>query len=195
MALKARQAKSGERDYPVAAPHLARVVGITDLGHQPGYEYRGNKIESSWKIEITYELVNSLMKDGRPHWVSEDIKSNNYEKNGKMSNLMARIRAIDPNNDSRDGDDLLQLLGKPCMVTVTHNEEGFPKIKGQGAVSGVPLGMDIKELYNEPFAFDMDNPDMHLWDSFPEFKKEKIKSALNFTDTELLKVLAKEDEL
>lgn len=192
MGLKIREAKGLQKDYPIAGIHLARLIGLVDLGHQPGYEYRGNKIDSCWKIEFTYELVNSKMKDGRPHWVSEDIKSNNYEKNGKMSNMMARVRSLDPLNESQDGTELNTLLGKPCMVTVTLNDEGYPKVQGQMAVSGIPADMPVPPLENEIFTFDMDEPNLAVWENFPDFKKEKIKQALNFDESNLSKALVED---
>lgn len=195
MALKAKEAKTGNRDVPQAGNHLARLVGIVDLGHQPGYEYRGNQIPSAYKIEFTYELVNSLTEEGMPHWVSEDVKSNDYDKNGKMSNMMARVRAIDPENDSNNGKNLLALLGKPCMVSVVLNDNGYPVVRGQSAVAGVPMGMEVKELTNEVFSFDMDEPDMNVWATFPEFKQKKIKSALNYAETALLKEVTMEENM
>ena len=138
MSLKARSGES-IKDNPSHGTHMARLVGIVDLGHQPGYTYRGNDIASSWKLELTYELVNSLMKDGRPHWVSEEVKNNNFEKNGKQSNLMARVRALDPANETQDGDELVKMLANPCMVTVSVTDKGYARVHGAAAVSGVPI--------------------------------------------------------
>ena len=33
-----------DRDYPEADSHMARLVGLTDLGHQEGFEYKGKEI-------------------------------------------------------------------------------------------------------------------------------------------------------
>ena len=200
VALKARTAVT-ERDYPQGGTHMARLLGIVDLAHQPGYQYRGKDIESTWKLELTYELVNSRMKDDRPHVVSEDVKNNNYDKNGKLSNLMARVKALDPENFSGDGTDLNILLGKPCMVTVTIDAGGYPKVRGQAAVSGVPFGMEVPELENTPYTFaffsdDEENPlepDMDAWVKLSSFTQDKIRRALNFQGTELSKELALND--
>ncbi len=117
MALSAKNGNKkgkGEKDVPEAGTHFARVVGLTDLGHQPGFEYKGDDVPSSYKVEFTYELVNSHMADGRPHWVSEDINVNDFEGDGVTSKMMARVRVIDKDNSTNDGKDLTKLIGKPC---------------------------------------------------------------------------------
>lgn len=194
LSAKGKGGPRGEKDVPEAGTHFARVVGLTDLGHQPGYEYKGEDIASAYKIELTYELVNSLMADGRPHWVSEEVNVNDFEGDGITSKMMARVRVIDRENDSNDGKDLTKLVGKPCMVSIVMNDNGYPKIKGQSAVSGVPSGVEVPALQNPTQIFDMDEPDMDLWEKFPEFKQGKIKAALNFNETAIAKSLAEDGE-
>ena len=197
MGLIAKSNKSGgSLDHPDAGTHMARLVGITDQGHQPGFEYQGNEIESAFKVEFTYELVNSLMADGRPHWVSEQVKVNDFvpkKPGGIISTMMARVAALTPSTPTNTN--LLDLLDKPCMVTVVMNAGGYPKVSGQAAVTGIPVGMDIPGLQNDTFSFDMDEPNMDLWATFPEFKQDRIKEAINFEETELFKQIALQGEL
>jgi len=195
MGLKAESKGNPNKDLPMPGTHMARLVGLTDLGHQPGFQYKGNDIPSSYKIEFTYELPNSKMKDGRPHWISEEVKVNNFEGKGITSTMMARVRTLDPENQSEDGSDLLVLLDKPCMVTVSEGDNGYPKLKGQACVSGIPMGMEVPELENPMFSFDMSDPDMDMWESFTDFKKGKIKAALDYDETKLKQELALEDSL
>ena len=198
MVMKAiKTGSNGPKDVPPTGTHMARLVGITDLGHQPGFEYKNNEIPSAWKLEFTYELSNSRTGDGRPHWISEEVKNNNFEKEGGgvASTLMRRVRSLDPTNESEDGDDLMALLNKPCMVTVSEGKNGYPKLNGQMAVAAIPMGMEVPELENPTFAFDMDDPDMGLWEGFAEFKKRKIKEALNYSETKLSQELSLEDNL
>jgi len=197
MSLQARSTKprgSSNREYPEAGTYTARLVGLTDLGHQDGFVYQGKEIESSWKVEFTYELVDTKMEDGRPFWVNEEVSVNDFEGEGITSTMMARVRTLDKANESDNGKDLTKLLDKPCMVTVIINDNGYPKLKGQAAVSGVPVGLPITELRNDIFSFDMDNPNMDLYAKFPEFKQTKLKTSLNFDETELAKQLAETGE-
>lgn len=196
MAKAARRPETKAKEQPAKGTHVARLLGITDLGHQPGFVYDGKKIESAWKFEFTYELVNHEMEDGRPFVVSEDMTNNDWEdkKTGRCSTLIARAHSLLGDDYRKGMNDLRELLGQACMVTVNHNEKGYAKIKGQAAISGVPFGMNVPELRNNTYFFDMDDPDMDLWEKMPEFKQEKLRSALNFDESPLAKMLAEEDQ-
>jgi hypothetical protein len=196
--MKPRKATGKPREQAPEGNHTARLLGIVDLGHQPGFIYEGKKIDSSWKYEFTYELVNTQMEDGRPFVVSEEVRNNDWEdiKTAKRSTLVTRARAL-MGADYKDGmDDLSKLLEKECAVTIEH-KNGYANVKGQSAVGSLNVelkNIGVKELHNDPYTFSMDEPDMDLWEKFPEFKQNKIKNALNFNETALAKALAEQNE-
>lgn len=194
--MKVRSAETKMREQPAEGTHAARLLSIVDLGHQPGFIYQGKKIESAWKMEFTYELVNHTMADGRPFVVSEEVANNDWEdtKSGKRSTLVARSRSLLGSDYKKGLADIESLLTQPCMVTVEYNEKGYARVRGQAAVGSVPFGMDVKELTNMPYVFDLDEPNMDVWQTMPEFKQNKIKEALNFDSTELAKSLALEED-
>lgn len=194
MALTARKPEGPARETPAKGTHAARLLGITDLGHQPGFMYEGKKVESSWKFEFTYELVNHEMEDGRPFVVSEELTNNDWEdiKTGRCSTLIARAKSLMGDNYRQGMNNIPSMLSKACMVSVTHNANGYAKVKGQAAVSGVPFGMEVPQLRNDAYFFDMDAPDMDQWEKMPEFKQNKIKAALNFEETALFRELSTE---
>jgi hypothetical protein len=196
MTFSARKPVTKAKEQPQQGTHVARLLGITDLGHQPGFVYEGKPIESAWKLEFTYELVNHTMEDGRPFLVSEDLTNKDWEdtKTGRASTLVARAKSLLGDTYREGVSDLSKLLSAPCMVTVVSNDKGYAKIRGQAAVGSVPFGMDVKELENNTYAFTMDDPDLDMFESMPEFKKEKLQNALNFDETELAKKLAEGDQ-
>lgn len=174
----------GQKDHPKKATHVGRIVGLIDLGHQPGWEFEGKQIKDAFKVRVTYELPNSKMTDGRPHWVSEDWNLNWFEGDGISSTLTKRVRAIDEQNESNDGKDLSKLINKPCMLAIEPGKNGYPKIK---AVTAVPEGYPVPELVNQSFTFDMDSPDMNVYNTLPEFIRTRIQEALNYPTSELAK--------
>jgi len=176
--MKVRKAQS-QREQPPEGVHLARVVGLYNLGHQPGFTWAGGEAEDAFKFEITYELVATKMKDDRNFWVSEEVTNTDNEK-GK---LRQRITSAGGTFDSVEG-----IVGKPMMVTIEHNQKGYAKITN---VAGVPTGLPVPELENETQIFDIyANPSQkELFLSFPEFKQNKIKNALDFNETQLSKDL------
>lgn len=171
-------------DQPEAGTHVARLVGVVDMGHQPGFEWQGKEIPSQYKLRFTYELPNSKTNDGRPHWVHEDVTNSDNEK----STMYMRVRTL-----GGSFDDVSTLLNKPCMVTLVENKNGYIKIDGQGGVGGVPAGFPVPELENPTFLFNTEEPDMEVFNNLPEFIQERIQENLDYEGSELEKaVLAQE---
>ena len=191
---------SSKREQPEENTYTARLLGIVDMGHQPGFSYGGQTFESKWKYEFTYELCGTVMEDGRPFVVSEQMNNNVWEdeKTGRATTLVARAKSLSGKEYKEYLKDITRLLGCPCMVSVTHNKSGYAEVKGQSAVGSVPVGFNVPQLYNEPYFFDMcdltddDEPNMELWEKFPEFKQQRLMSALNFNETKLARELASE---
>lgn len=188
--------KARVKDQPKAdVPHYARVVGVVDIGIQPSYEYMGKIKEETHKVEIVYELPNSLMADGRPHWLSEGIPVNfNVSDNDPSftATLMKRVFAINPSETEYDEKVLERLIGKPCQVTPYLNKGGYAKLS-KDSVSGVPTGTSIGELSNSSFIFDWDTATA---DDFNNLKspltKKKIQESVNFTGSKLAAKLSGE---
>ena len=202
MAKAARKAEV-KREQPEENTYSARLLGIVDMGHQPGFSDGSNSYDSKWKYEFTYELVTTQMEDGRPFVISETMNNNNWEdaKTGRTTTLVSRAKSLIGKDYHRAlEEDITSLLGKPCMVTVTYNKSGYASIKGASAEGSVPVGFTVPELQNKTYFFDMcdlddtEEPDMALYETMPDFKKERLQEALNFNETKLARILAEGDE-
>ena len=182
--MKVRKSES-KREQPAPGTYVSRVVGLADLGHQPGFTWSGGEAKDAFKLEITYELVTALMEDGRPFLVSEEMTNSDNEK----AKLPTRALAA-----GIELQDIEQMLTKPVMVTIgPQNEKGYSKITN---VSGVPEGIPVKELVNPPTIFDpyAEPAQVDLFNKMPEFKQNKIKSALDFEDMAIYKALLLESD-
>lgn len=179
--------RSSQREQAPFDTHLGRIVGITNIGHQPEFDYGAGIAPAKWKIEITYELVDTGMAaDGRPFHVSEEVNNTDNEK----GTLFARAQAL----GLKVGDCGPEWLNTPCMVSFGPNAKGNGKVQG---ISGVPASVPVSDLRNDAYCFDMDaeQPDMSLWDTFSDFRKGKIKKAMNLQETPLYAILLKNGEL
>lgn len=172
---------TSNKEYPKTDNYLARVVGITDMGIQPGFEWKGEMTKPAAKVELTYELVTTEMSDGRPFWVSE---SGTYSTASKW--LQQRCLATGVSIE-----DISPMIGKPVMLNVATNDKGYPKVTN---VAGVPAGIPVPELRNPTQLFDLNDPDLSLWEKFPDFKKDKIREATNFKQTKLAELLHLDDD-
>lgn len=176
----------------------ARVVAVIDLGLQPQRPYKGQDKPPVNMVRLTYEFPNLFIVDengeeleDKPRWLSEDIAFKSLELD--LAKSTKRYKAIDP-EDTNDGD-FTGLVGMPCMVTVgqySYMKDGQEKSGNQvNDVSPITKRKADKlgELVNKPQVFLLDDPDMELFESFPDWLKDKIKGNLEFAGSPLEEAL------
>jgi hypothetical protein len=172
----------------------ARVVGIIDLGLQKQRPYKGQEKAPIRMIRITYEFPNLFIVDedgndveDKPRWLSEEIPFNNLDVD--LAKSTKRYRAIDP-EDTCDGD-FTALVGMPCMVTIgqySYTKDG--ELKEGNEVNGVSTitkrkADKLPELVNPAQVFELDDPDMEVFESLMDWLKDKIKGNLEFSGSVL----------
>lgn len=167
----------GATDQPAAdIPQYSRVVGIAYLGTQPEWEWGGKKNDAEECFEFVYEMPNSKMEDGRPHWVSEKVPVNFNDGDGNpqyRSRLMKRVSAICPDGSADRGYNLPAMINRCCMVTPHHNKKGYANVAAN-AVVGIPAGTVVPELANPSFDWtDWDAITKDMWEktNVPLIKK------------------------
>jgi len=179
--MKFQEQESTARENPRVGTHVARLVSIIDLGVRAPFMYEGKETKPTHKFDFTYELVNSIMEDGRPHFVSEEVPNKlTTPEAKKQSKLTMRVQSL-----QGDLDNPKSLLGKPCMVEVAIKNE-WPRITN---VSGMPEGMPVKELQNSVTFFDLEAPDLTIFDSIPEYKQKRVKANVNYNGSKLQQAL------
>lgn len=174
-----RWTDSGGKEFE-AAPvgnHVARCVGIIDLGTQEG-EYQG-KTTHARKVVIRWELPNELISEGdfagRPFVVSKFYTASLSEKANLRKDL-ASWRGRDFTPEELSGFDSKNILDKPCMVNVIHNEKGKAKVAG---VSPVPKGMQVPGRVNDLLYFSLEESEFkpEIFEGLSEFYKEQIRKS------------------
>ena len=177
-----------------------RVVQILSLGLQPQNPYKGEPKDPAEMLYVTYEFLDEFMKDDetgediedKPRWLSEDFPL--HSLNADLAKSTKRYFALDPDNEY--GGDWSKLGGVPCMTTVVNNPG-----KGQHAgkvfenITGVSTmrakeAAKAPELKNPPKIFDIDEPDMEIFGSLPEWLQDRMtKENLRFEGSALQKAL------
>ena len=209
MGLKAKRTKqvnNSGMSNPVLEPdnYPARLVQVIDMGKRASF-FDPEKINH--EINLTYELVSEFMVDDKgetiedkPLWLSETINmvdmpdhmtvSEIYADQFKSkSKLVQRCKTFDPKGELDF--DLTELVGKPCSLTVVQYKKKDDSLGNKiGAVTGLMKGMVIAELVNEPKVFALDEPDMTIFGSLPEWFQEKIKENIEFKGSPLETALA-----
>ena len=161
-----------------AGNHMARLYSVIDLGHQ-ATEWAG-ETKIMHKVVLTWELHGKddnemplTTDDGKPLIVSKRYTVSLGEQARLRQDLEAwsnkKMTAEDRKNF-----DLKNLLGKFCMVNITHSEDGkYANISG---ISPVPSALRAHqpEGINNPVHFWLAEFDQAKYDALPKYYREKI---------------------
>jgi len=190
---KAPEAKKGlalplleEETYP------ARLLSIVDVGfHEVFYQKKSKGIKQL--VNFTFELVDEQVtiedKDGEESEITRWVSVNNVSivsSDPDEKSWQHRIlKALDPKGEAEG--DLSQLLGFPLLIAMVHKsiQQGPDKGRvyaGVGSLSKPMKGQEISELTGDIFTFDFDDADVEVFENLPEFVREKIEEASNFSD-------------
>lgn len=193
MALNAKNIQNNNRpqqEVLEADVYRARVVQILDLGLQPQRAYQGKDKAPANEIMLTYELVDEFMKDeagedieDKPRWISETLPF--YGLFADKAKSTMRYNAFDPSG-VYDGD-FSKCIDTPVNVTVVNNAVGDKVYNNVGNVAAMSAkkAATMPELINPSKVFDLDAPDMEIYNALPEWLRDKIKSNLNFQGSAL----------
>jgi len=199
MSLNAKNVKSNKSrvKQPVLEPagYPGRLVQVIDFGLQNQRPFKGEEKPPALEIGLTYELSDEFCvdKDGnveedKPRWISEIIPFHNLSADKAKSTQ--RYYAIDPTEDK--GGDFTQLLGMPCTVNIVNNVRDGETYNNVGSLSAIRAkdAAKLPQLVGEPSFFSLDEPDLELFNSYPDWIRDKIKGNLNFNGSVLQKALS-----
>lgn len=198
MALNAKTIKTPskarvQQDELPVGNYMCRIAQVLDLGVRPREKWDTGS--NSYVVDtekapcqvmmVTYEFTTEFVKDAegvedetKPRWLSETL--NLFSLDVDLATSTKRYKAIDPTL-SQDGD-WTKLVGAPCMVTIVHKKNGKSKI---GSVAPSIKGIPFPEMKNDPKVFLIDEPDMEIFGSLPDWIQEKVKEAINFKGSAL----------
>lgn len=172
----------------------ARLVQILDLGLQAQRPYKGQDKPPARELMLTYELVDCFMLDAdgneledKPRWISETLPF--YGLFADKAKSTQRYKAFDP-TEEHEGD-FAALIESPINVTIVNNAVGEKVYDNVATVSSMrPKDVDkCTPLKNPSKLFDLDKPDMEVFNSLPEWVRDKITSNLEFTNSTLDRML------
>lgn len=136
-------------ERPPPGNHLARLVGMFDLGTQ---RTEFNNVER-WqhRVYFVWELLTEVMSGtkGVNHTIGIDLTFSLNEKAKMRRFIESRLgRAIPDGADY----DISAELGQPCMLNVVQNGE-YVKVDG---VSALPRGMAVPNSQRTPIALSLE---------------------------------------
>lgn len=198
MSLNVSSSGGGDFELVPAGLYVARCYRIIDLGTQTT-NWMGKEKQSK-KVMLSWELLDDdvRMKDGRPFAVHKNYTASLGEKATLRADLESwrNKKFTDAELESFD---LKNVLGAYCQIQVVHDEEGKyanvqsivtykpPKDAQGGSIWPEPVNPDL--------AFDIDEPDMEIFNSLSDNMKQKIVGAPEWGKQPMPDGFLKQDEV
>jgi hypothetical protein len=153
--------------------YLGQIINIIDCGTQR-FEYMG-EVKNLPKLYLRFEL-NEYMEDERPYIIGGFYTASMHEK-ATLRQLLEGARGKKFTDEEAADFDMFQLLGKNCLVNVVSTEKNGKTYTNVQALTKTPKGYNVPPVVNPLVYFDIDAPDMAVFESLPKFLKEKIESS------------------
>lgn len=166
--------------------YIGRCYSLIDLGTQLSTGQYGEKLQH--KIRIGWELFGedengeplTIEVDGRtmPMTISKSYTVSLHEKSGLRKDLAA-WRGRDFTDEEAKGFDVQKLLGVYCMVNVTSSETNGKTYSNVAGLTPLPGALKNSKPapVHEVVVFDLDAPDMRVFNAFHEKLQETIKKS------------------
>lgn len=165
---------------------IGRCFSLIDLGTQHTSGQYGDKFQH--KIRIGWELFGeddqgaplTIDVDGKemPLTISKSYTVSLHEKAGLRKDLAA-WRGKDFSDEEAKAFDVSKLLGAYCMVNVTTSETNGKTYSNVGGLTPLPGALKNAKPapVHEHVVFNLDEPDMKVFNGFHEKLQEAIKKS------------------
>ena len=175
---------SGNFKRVPAGVHIGRCFSLIDLGTQHTEGQYGVKLQH--KIRIGWELFGEdenggplvIDVDGKemPLTISKSYTVSLHEKSSLRKDLAA-WRGKDFTEDEAKSFDVSKLVGAYGMVNVTTSETNGKTYSNVAGLTPLPAALKNAKpvAVHEHVLFDLDRPDMAIFNSFHEKLQEAIK--------------------
>lgn len=168
---------SNNSDYQQVEPgtYLARCIKVIDIGTHES-EFQGKPV-SRRQVVLEWELPTEEVTQGEAAGRPLTIRKFYTASLGDKANLrhdLVTWRGRDFTPEELAGFDLGNILGIPCMLTVTETETGRRKVSG---VAKLPKGMEAPAQINPSILFDLDDFDSGIFADLSDWFKETISQS------------------
>lgn len=176
--LKTPANKGGDFELVPAGVYLARCFKMIDLGTQTE-ESKKFGTKTARKIMLYWELLQDddgnpvTMKDGRPFSISNTYTWSMHKK-ATLRSVLNAWRGEPFTEDEANEFEISKLLDKFCKLQVVHNKSGDKTYANVGTIMSTNK---TAEGVNDLVSFSVDDPDMEVFESLPEWIQQKIEDS------------------
>ena len=167
-----------------AGNYVAICNAVVDLGMQPG---RGMYPDPKHEVYVRFELPTEPIKytkDGveitGPMSIGRTFTASMSEKANLRKFIEGWFSKKFPTNDAAADFDLALILGKKCLVNITHTEKGEKTYANINAATPIPKGMTADyQQHNPSLFYDLQDPDQGTFNKLPEWLQKKLNERLS----------------
>ncbi len=176
--------KGGDFKIPPAGTHPARCISIIDLGTQE-IEWQGKKksqrkIRFSWELPLELEVFGEG-KEPQPFIVSRDYTLSMFDAAALRKDLES-WRGKKFTEKEAEWFDETKVVGKPCTLTLVHNEKGGKTYANISGIAGVMRGVNYPAQINQTVVYNTSEGRNTTFMALPDWIKEKIEKSPEFRE-------------
>lgn len=186
MGFIAKAGGAGQYKLVPAGSHVARCFSIIDLGTQTANTKFG--VKSEHRLLLQFEVFGEdedgtplvVERDGKqlPMTIRTQFKVSLHQK-ARLRAFLASWRGRDFTEAEAAAFDVSKLVGAYGLINVTHSANGERTYANISGISPLPkqLAANKPAGVHSPVIFNMDEPDMDVFASLPEWLQNAIRSA------------------
>jgi hypothetical protein len=176
MGLKAPSGNNTSRAIAPEGAFVARCYQIVDLGTtmQTG-QFPGKKRKVQFIFELPTELHEFERGDGLKPFYARSIYNLSMNEKAVLRRDIEAWAGKKMSNEIAENFDIFTLLGKPCMVNLTHVTKGDATYANIIGMSPVPKGLVCPPAFNSALCYNTEEHDDDVFNQLPEFIQDKIK--------------------
>jgi len=173
----------GERTLTPAGNFSARCYSMVHMGtieeEIMGQKKHLNKVRITWELP-TEKKVFKEENGEQPFSISKEFTLSLHEK-ATLRKFLESWRGKGFTEEESKKFNIAKLIGIPCLLNIIHKVSKSGNIYADiASVSLMPKGMSCPEQINEPVIFTINQPDWGIFEKFPDFLKDKIKSSQEY---------------
>ena len=175
---------STPRELIPAGNYIARCYKMLHIGTNletiDGKTQLMNKVRIGWELPTETKVFDEA-KGEQPLVIDQEYTLSMNEKSN-LRKMLASWRGQDFSEDQAKSFDITNLIGKPCMVNIIHKpaKTGDKVYQSIGSVSPMPKGVPCPDQVNKNQILQYDNFDTNLFDSLPDFIKNKVLTSVEY---------------
>lgn len=141
-----------------------------------------NKVRIGWELP-TERKVFKEENGEQPYVISKEFTLSMNEKSN-LRKMLASWRGKDFGEDEAKKFDITKLLGVACMINIIHKPKASDPTtvyEHIASITPVPKGMKAPDQENRNVVLSYELFDWDIFNSLPDFLKDKIKSSIEFS--------------